>query len=155
VLKTNPGCIRAGAKPLLWHPVAKFTITAVCLSVRELCCTKQASLAFYAAVNTKRKSNLRSVAQKPVCSLTRDVELLLPVRYPAQFQIVKFQTEPGLKREKTGDAVCCLYLTNCTVCDAQTKQMAMQMKLFLQQALYVTLPYATDCLDHCHMIFVL
>ncbi len=83
---------------------------------------------------------------------------MLSCYYPAQFQIVQFQTEsvqPGLKREKTGDAVCCLYLTNCTVCDAQTKQMAMQMKLFLQQAMYVTLPYATDCLDHCHMIFVL
>ncbi len=61
---------------------------------------------------------------------------MLSCYYPAQFQIVKVRTEsvqPGLKREKTGDAVCSLYLTNCTVCDAQTKQMAMQMKLFLQQ----------------------
>ena len=57
MLKTNPGCIRAGARPLLWHPVAKFTMTAVCLSVRELCCTKQASLAFYAAVYYKEKEH--------------------------------------------------------------------------------------------------
>lgn len=70
MLKTNPGCIRAGARPVLWHPVAKFTITAVCLSVRELSYTKQASIAFYAAVYHKEKE--QSVLSHAETSLQLD-----------------------------------------------------------------------------------
>ena len=87
VLKMDPGCIRAGARPLWWHPVANFTIPAVCLSVRELRCTKQATLALCAAVYYERRSNRRSRK-----SLVAAWPGMLSCYYPEQFQIVTIHT---------------------------------------------------------------